>query len=138
MKLDLKMAGSQNVKPVVPQTHVVVLEDLEVMADIGFHDFEVGTPQRLFVTVRVWLDLAFWPQEDTREAAWDYDFIRQNIHRFVDGRHYNLQERLAEEIFALIAARPGVVGLTIETRKPDVYPDARSVGIVVSSFPHGQ
>ena len=24
--------------------------------DIGFHDFEVGTPQRLLVTVEVWVD----------------------------------------------------------------------------------
>ena len=26
------------------------------MADIGFHEFEVGTPQRLLVTVEIWLD----------------------------------------------------------------------------------
>ncbi len=24
--------------------------------DIGFHDFEVGNPQRLLVTVEVWVD----------------------------------------------------------------------------------
>lgn len=120
--------------PLKPRTHMIVLEDLEIMADIGFHDFEVGVRQALLVTVKVWLDLAFWPQEDTREAAWDYDFIRTEIRQMLETKRYNLQECLAGEIFELIAARPGVIGLSIETRKPDVYPDARSVGVVVSSF----
>ena len=34
----------------------ILLDSLEVQADIGFHDFEVGTPQRLLVTVEIWLD----------------------------------------------------------------------------------
>ena len=34
----------------------ILLESLEVQADIGFHDFEVGAPQRLLVTVEIWLD----------------------------------------------------------------------------------
>ena len=34
----------------------IVLESLEVQADIGFHDFEIGSPQRLLVTVEIWLD----------------------------------------------------------------------------------
>ena len=33
----------------------ILLEELELQADIGFHDFEVGTPQRLLVTVEIWL-----------------------------------------------------------------------------------
>ena len=33
-----------------------MLESLDVPADIGFHDFEIGTPQRLLVTVEIWLE----------------------------------------------------------------------------------
>ena len=39
-----------------PKTRKVVLEDYDVPVDIGFHDFEVGVPQRLIVTVEVWID----------------------------------------------------------------------------------
>jgi dihydroneopterin aldolase len=116
-----------------PRTHEILLEDLVVDADIGFHDFEVGTPQRLFATVRVRLDLAHWPQTDTREASWNYDFIRTGIQQLVAARRFNLQETLAQEIFDMVAARPGVVGLTVWLRKPDAYPDAKAVGIVLSS-----
>lgn len=116
-----------------PRSHQVFLEDLELMVDIGFHDFEVGTPQRLLATVHVRLDLAHWPQADTREASWNYDFIRTGVKALVDGRRFNLQETLAQEIFDMIAAKPGVVGLSVNLRKPDVYADARAVGVTLSS-----
>ena len=34
----------------------IILDSLEVMADIGFHDFEIGTPQRLSITIELWLE----------------------------------------------------------------------------------
>ncbi|HEV2043233.1 MAG TPA: dihydroneopterin aldolase, partial [Sphingomicrobium sp.] len=34
----------------------IMLDSLEVQTDIGFHDFEIGTPQRLLVTIEIWLD----------------------------------------------------------------------------------
>lgn len=116
-----------------PRTHEILLEDLELDADIGFHDFEVGTPQRLLATVRVRLDLEHWPKADTREASWNYDFIRTHIKELVASRRFNLQETLAQQLFELIAAKPGVIGLSIWLRKPDVYPDARAIGILLSS-----
>lgn len=120
-------------QPIKPRSHRIRLEDLEVDADVGFHDFEVGVTQRLLISVDVSLDLAHWPAEDTAQAAWNYDFIREEVKRMVSTRRYNLQEILVQEIFELIAARPGVVGLTICSRKPDVYPDAGSVGVIISS-----
>lgn len=118
---------------IMPRTHKVLLEELALEVDIGFHDFEVGVPQRLLATVSVTLDLAHWPQSDTREASWNYDIIRSGIIGLVDGRRFNLQETLAEEIFAMLAARPGVVSLTVWLKKPDVYADAKAVGVMLSS-----
>ena len=116
-----------------PRTHKVILEDLQLDADIGFHDFEVGTPQRLLATVTVTLDLAHWPTADTREASWNYDFIRTGIIELLKGRRFNLQETLAQEIWDMIVALPGVTRLKIALRKPDVYPDAEAVGVVLAS-----
>ena len=36
----------------------LILDQLEVITDIGFHAFEVGSPQRLLVTIEIWL---MWP-----------------------------------------------------------------------------
>jgi dihydroneopterin aldolase len=117
----------------VVASHRILLEDLALDVDIGFHDFEIGVPQRLLVTVDVTIAAAAFPAVDEAAAAWDYDPLRSGIHALVAGRRFNLQETLAAEIFAMVAARPGVEAVTVITRKPDVYPDARAVGVVLSS-----
>jgi dihydroneopterin aldolase len=117
-----------------PRSRKIVLDDYCVAADIGFHDFEVGAPQRLLVTVEVWVDEASFPADDRPDGAWDYDFLRSEIGGLIAGRRFNLQETVAREIFDLVAARRGVTGLRVAIRKPDVYPDCAGVGVELSSF----
>ncbi len=112
----------------------VMLEDFDLPVDIGFHDFEIGTPQRLRVNIEVWLSAAHFPQCDTVDEAWDYDVLRTSVLALVDGRRFNLQETVAHEIYNLIAARQGVVAVRVSTRKPDIYPDCAAVGVELSSF----
>ena len=117
-----------------PKSRKIVLEDYCLPVDIGFHDFEIGTPQRLFVTVEVWVDETSFAAEDDEAAAWNYDFLRTEIGRLVEGRRFNLQETLARTIYDVVAARRGVTGLRVSTRKPDIYPDCAGVGVELSSF----
>lgn len=117
-----------------PRSRRIFLKDFDLPVDIGFHDFEVGNPQRLFVTVEVWVDDASFASEDTAAAAWNYDFLRTEIKRMTQGRRFNLQETLAREIYALIAARHGVTGLRVSTCKPDIYDDCGGVGVELASF----
>jgi dihydroneopterin aldolase len=117
-----------------PRSRRVILQDFDLPVDIGFHDFEVGKPQRLLVTIEVWLDEASFAATDDVAAAWDYDFLRKGVQQLVAGRRFNLQETLVREIYALVAARKGVTALKVSTRKPDVYPDCSAVGIELASF----
>lgn len=116
-----------------PRTYRILLQDFELPADIGFHDFEVGTPQRIRVTAEIWLDPAHAPGADDRAEVWDYDFLRQDIRGLAEGRRHNLQETLARAIYDRLAARQGVIALRVRTEKPDVYPDA-SVAVELASF----
>lgn len=117
-----------------PRSRKIVLDDYCVAADIGFHDFEVGTPQRLLVTVEVWVDDASFPADDRPAGAWDYDFLRTEIGALIEGRRFNLQETVAREVYDLVAARRGVTGLRVATRKPDIYPDCAGVGVELTSY----
>ena len=117
-----------------PRTRKIVLEDYCITTDIGFHDFEVGNPQRLLITVEVWLEESAFAGDDEVAGAWNYDFLRHEIERLASGRRYNLQETFAREIYDLVAARRGVSALRVSTRKPDVYSDCAGVGVDLASF----
>jgi dihydroneopterin aldolase len=113
----------------------ILLDSLEVRADIGFHDFEVGNPQRLLVSVEIWLEDPSAPAEDDPLRAWNYDLLRAEIEELASARRYNLQETLAHLIFERIAAMRGVKDVRVRTAKPDVYQDAKGVGVEIASFP---
>jgi dihydroneopterin aldolase len=117
-----------------PRTRKIVLEDYELPVDIGFHEFEVGNPQRLLITVEVWLDEATFVKSDEEAEAWNYDFLRLEIAALAKSRRFNLQETLAHGIYELVAARKGVTALRVTTRKPDIYPDCKGVGVELASF----
>jgi len=112
----------------------IVLDSLEVQVDVGFHDFEVGTPQRLLVSVEIWLEDVAPPAGDDPALAWNYDTVRQDVERIAGERRYNLQETLAHALFDCVATRIGVKALRIRTSKPDIYADAHGVGVEIASF----
>ena len=112
----------------------IVLESLAIETDIGFHDFEVGAPQRLLVTVELWLDEVVPPPDDEPARAWNYDFLRSEVREIAASRRFNLQETLAHAVFERLAAFRGVRALRVRTSKPDIYPDAHGVGVEIASF----
>jgi dihydroneopterin aldolase len=117
-----------------PKSAKILLDSLEVMADIGFHEFEIGAPQRLLVTVEVWLEDHKAPVADDPGGAWDYDHVRGQVIELASARRYNLQETLAEAIYLRLAALRGVKALRVITSKPDIYGDAKGVGVEIASF----
>ena len=113
----------------------ILLEALDVQIDIGFHEFEIGTPQRLSVSVEIWLDDVSAPADNDPERAWNYDFLRTEIEELARSRRFNLQETLAHAILDRLAAFRGVKALRVRTSKPDIYPDAHGVGVEIATFP---
>ena len=128
-KLDGLVPGDLDVR-----SSRILLDSLEVEADIGFHEFEVGKPQRLLVTVEIWLDDLGAPARDEPDAAWDYDLLRSEIVRIARERRYNLQETFVRAIYGRLAAMCGVRALRVKSSKPDIYPDAAGVGVEIASF----
>ena len=112
----------------------VLLDSLEVPIDIGFHDFEVGVPQRLLVTIEIWLDDVSVPAADDPFEAFDYDYLRTEVRALAAARRYNLQETFAHALFERFSALKGVKAIRVATAKPDIYPDARGVGVQITSY----
>ena len=117
-----------------PRTARILLDSLAVDVDIGFHDFEVGAPQRLLVTIEIWLDEVPRVDHDDPALAWDYDHLRTLVRELAASGRFNLQETLAGAIYQRVASMKGVRALRVATAKPDIYPDARGVGVQIASY----
>jgi dihydroneopterin aldolase len=86
------------------------------------------------VTIELWLEDFEPPAGDDAVYAWNYDYLKQEVVRIAKERRYNLQETLVHELFQRIAAYRGVKAIRIKSVKPDVYPDAKGVGVEIASF----
>jgi 7,8-dihydroneopterin aldolase/epimerase/oxygenase len=110
----------------------IFLKDFSIDASIGFHDFEKQARQRVLVSVDLFVPIeqSTSNQDDVADVL-DYDFIRNGIATIAQSRHFNLQETLIDEICALCLAQPRIKAVRVESQKPDVYPDCKTVGIEV-------
>ncbi len=108
--------------------YTLFLDRLVVEAEIGIHDFERGQPQRVAISISVDISPDRLPGTDDIAATFDYDWVRLQVLELVRGRRFELQETLAKGIVDILASRPEIVRITVETSKPDVYGDVDTVG----------
>lgn len=111
----------------------ILLEDFRIAVSIGIHDFERDAPQMVIVNVMLELAEDWRDPGDKIEHALDYDFLRQGIAALAKDRHFNLQETLCQEILDFCLKRPGLKRVKVSTRKPDVYPDCKSIGFEIEA-----
>lgn len=110
----------------------IFLNDFSIEASIGFHDFEKQARQRILISVDLFVPIAqSTSSRDEVDDVLDYDFIRQQVARIAQSRHFNLQETLIDEIADLCLSQPLVRAVRVESQKPDVYPDCKTVGIEI-------
>ena len=115
--------------------YAVLLDRLEVMMRLGIHAGEVAHPQRVLLSVTLYVDYGDAPPGDDIAAAVDYDFVRLGVQRLAE-RHFRLQEALCEAVAALCFADARVRGVRVRSVKPDIYPDA-AVGCEVVRYNPG-
>ena len=108
----------------------IVLSDLTVEIGIGLHPWEQGGPQRLIVNVEAWAYVGASYTDSDAGAILDYDRIRDRVRNEWPKRpHVKLLEPLAEELIALCFTYPAVAAARVRVEKPDIFPEARAVGI---------
>jgi dihydroneopterin aldolase len=108
------------------------LRNYNVMSNIGVHDFEKISEQRVLFNVELFIPLSnSTPTQDELAEVVDYDFIRETIKARVSKGHIQLQETLCDEIAHSLLMHPKVRAVLVSTEKPDVYPDCESVGVEV-------
>ena len=105
------------------------LEDYEINVEIGIHGFEKLAPQRILISIEIFMLDQTLNSDDNIGDVLDYDFIRTEIAKLVTYRRFNLQETLCRAILDVVRERSGIRKIIVRTKKPDVYSDCGSVGV---------
>jgi 7,8-dihydroneopterin aldolase/epimerase/oxygenase len=94
------------------------LRNYNIMSNIGVHDFEKVSEQRVLFNVELFIPLLnSTPTQDELDEVVDYDFIRETIKTRVGKGHVQLQETLCDEIAHLLLKHPKVRGCSRLNRK---------------------
>jgi dihydroneopterin aldolase len=103
---------------------------LELMASIGVYPEERVAPQRVRVSINLLVREEGDPGDDIDQVV-SYETLVLGTRALVAEGHVNLVETLAERVAALALADPRAVEVRVRVEKPDIFPDATSVGVEI-------
>jgi dihydroneopterin aldolase len=109
----------------------VFVRDLAIMAVLGIHEHEKLRPQRVVINIDLTVKERGGPLDDNIANVVSYEKVVDHIKEIVMRGHVNLVETLAEMIAGRCLENPWVLGVRVRIEKPDIIPEAASVGIEI-------
>jgi 7,8-dihydroneopterin aldolase/epimerase/oxygenase len=110
---------------------LVFVRDLEVMATLGIYDVEKLAPQRVIISIDLSVLEGMEAVADDISNVVSYEIVVKKVEAIIAQGHVNLVETLAELIAASCLKDKRVVAARVRIEKPDIIPNARSVGIEI-------
>jgi dihydroneopterin aldolase len=109
----------------------VFVRDLEVIALLGVHEHEKAKAQRIIVNIDLSVREGSSHIEDDIHNVVSYEIVVRRVERIVAQGHVHLVETLAERIAAACLSDERVTAARVRIEKPDIIPNARSVGVEI-------
>ena len=109
----------------------VFVRDLELKALIGIYDHEKVEPQSIVVNIDLSVHEGEGPQNDDIGHVVSYEIVVKKVEAIIAEGHINLVETLCEKIAAACLRDRRVVAARVRVEKPDIIPNARSVGVEI-------
>lgn len=97
------------------------IKDLVIAGTHGVHDHEKESPQRFCVTVELHTPKSKAPISDNLADTVDWSRLREDIIKIVEGKTYNLTERLAMEIAAKMLEDKRITKAVVTIDKIDAF-----------------
>jgi 7,8-dihydroneopterin aldolase/epimerase/oxygenase len=109
----------------------VFVRDLECLAQIGIYDTEKLKPQRIIVNIDLSVHETDGPMADDISHVVSYEIIAKKVESILEEGHTNLVETLCEKIAQACLKDKRVLAARVRVEKPDIIPNARSVGVEI-------
>ena len=113
---------------------LVFVRGLALQARLGVYPHEKAAPQRVIIGVELAVEDEAAPAsvgaDDLRRVV-DYERVVRAARAAAADGHTLLVETLAERIAQAAMAGPRVLRARVSVEKPDAFPDAATVGVVI-------
>jgi dihydroneopterin aldolase len=109
----------------------VFVRDLDLMASIGIYATEKVKPQRIVVNIDLSVHEGEGPNDDDIGHVVSYEIVVKKVEAILAEGHINLVETLCEKIAAACLKDRRVMAARVRVEKPDIIPNARSVGVEI-------
>lgn len=107
----------------------VFVRDLEILAPIGIYESEKKAPQRIIVNID--LSVEEGSGDDDISHVVSYEIVVKKVEAIIADGHTNLVETMCEKIAQSCLKDRRVVAARVRVEKPDIIPNARSVGVEI-------
>jgi len=107
----------------------VFVRDLELMALIGIYEHEKVKPQKIVVNID--LSVTEGSGDDDISHVVSYEIVVKKVEAIIAAGHVNLVETLCEKIAESCLKDARVMAARVRVEKPDIIPNARSVGVEI-------
>jgi D-erythro-7,8-dihydroneopterin triphosphate epimerase len=111
---------------------VITIKNLLLRAEAGFNPHEIGKMQDLRLNISIEYDLSGEELSDNPEEALDYRTLSKEIIELVEGRQFNLIEKVAGDVARHLLVKERVNSVTVEVDKPHALRFAKSVSFTIS------
>ena len=109
----------------------VFLQQLQMDAVIGVHDWEREIRQTIVLDLEMASNIRRAAQSDSIADALDYHAVAERLTEFVRHSSFQLLESLAEACARILLQEFGVPWLRLTVYKPGAVGNAQSVGVTI-------
>ncbi len=109
----------------------VFIRDLQLRAMLGVYDSEKLEPQQVIVNVDLSVKEHGEPLDDDIQNVVSYEHVVNHVKELIAEGHVHLVETLAEMIANECLKNRWVVAVRVRVEKPDIIPEAVSVGVEI-------
>lgn len=110
---------------------IVYVRDLRIKANIGIYDWEKSIQQQIRIDLEMAWDNTIPAKSDDIKDTLNYKTASQRVVQLVESGHFDLVERLAEEIASTLMTEMGVPWIRVTLGKPMAVKGAAEVGVQI-------
>ena len=110
---------------------IIFIDDLRIPTLVGIYPREKAMPQTVEISLQIGISTARAGSSDNIGDTIDYAAVVERLRAELAAQHFNLLEKLAEYVAALLLEDFGASWVRVSIAKLGMLPGVRRVGVVI-------